>query len=94
MTWRRRMAKLVCVQMETNDHNTDGVAWFAYVDGKMTAHEAQRLAEGVYDSEDPDNDDLVAGGPLGADFSCDPEELPNALSQYTKLTRFYVADAV
>ncbi len=89
------MPKLVAVQLETNDHNTDGVAWFAYVEGKTTSKQAQALAERAYDDEEsPEFEELISGGALGADFSCDPEELPNALSKYAKLRRFYVAHAV
>jgi len=58
----------------------------------VTPKAAQKLAEEAYNDED--NDELVVGGALGAEFSCKPEELPSVLSKHVGLRRFYVADAV
>ena len=77
------MAKLIYVQLETCHDNTDGVAWYAYWEGRPT--EEQLLASF-------DDGSLVGGGPLGWD-GVHPEEVPNPLSRHAGLTRWFLSQA-
>ena len=94
------MAKLIYVQLETCHDNTDGVAWYAYWEGRPT--EEQLLAawyaywEGRPTEEQLlasfDDGSLVGGGPLGWD-GVHPEEVPNPLSRHAGLTRWFLSQA-
>ena len=83
--------RLVALQLETCHANTNGTAWYAYVEGEGTPSQAQSLAGEAYQGHDADR---VENAPLSAEFVADPEEVPNALSRHTGLRRYYVAAAV
>ena len=76
-------AKLLTVQLETNHHNSDGVAWYAYFDGKPNLKELKQ----VYKQES-----LWEKAPLGRE-NCPAEEAPNLLSAGAGLRRYLVASS-
>ena len=76
--------RLVAVQLETCHANTDGSAWYAYFDGQPT-NEDIALAR-----TDTSVRDKCCLGLEGED---ETEEVPNHLSNYTGLRRFYVGTA-
>jgi hypothetical protein len=81
------MPKLVAVQLETCHANTDGTAWYAYLDGPTTL-----WAEMLLEIEEAAKKD---GAPLGVEIDEDSiEEVPNSLSRHTGLKRYYVGAAV
>lgn len=84
------MAKLICVQLETCHANDDAVAWYAYF--KQTDDEVPIENE---NSKEAVRNAIEEEGPLGLDEDedCDWEEVPNKLSKYAGLRRFYVGGA-
>lgn len=81
--------RLFSVELETCHANSDGVAWYAYVEN------------GVLDFADPAVEKEVRAAiksnsaPLGVDEyqGADAKEVPNKLSAKGGLRRFYVASA-
>lgn len=79
-------AKLVCVQLETCDDNTDGVAFYGYFEGKPARKDLRAAVKACE----------KVPGPLGpADWTgpSDWKEEPNRLSEATGLKRWYVSAA-
>jgi hypothetical protein len=92
------MGKLVAVQAETNHHNTDGIAWYAYYEGEpdwslfedddlVTAWKAEIEAAAKKD-----------GAPMGFDWDIFEaeglqDEVPSVLSERAGLRRYYVGQA-
>lgn len=80
--------KVIAVQLETCHANTNGTAWYAYLDGEFPENNFKVLK----DIETAAKQD---GAPLGVEIEEDSiEEVPNALSKHTKLRRYYVGAAV
>jgi len=86
-----RAVKIIAVQLEPCHANTDGSAWYAYVEGSLDDMASDLGKDGVT----LDLEDLVkkTGLPLGIDCT-DWEEVPNDLSRYARLKRYYVGGAV
>lgn len=72
---------LICVQLETCHANKDGTAWYAYFAGDPSFDAGELAAVAGRD-----------GAPLGFEAET-PVEVPNDLSEYAGLRRFYVGFA-
>ena len=86
-----RSVKIIAVQLEPCHANTDGSAWYVYVEGLLSDLFDNLGVAGV----EAELEDLVkeSGVPLGIEFA-HWEEAPTALSQYARLQRYYVGAAV
>lgn len=79
------MSKLVAVQLETCHANSDGSAWYAYLDGEFTEEQfndrsfRREVRELIKEN----------GAPLRFEFD-GLEEVPNRLSKATNLRRYYI----
>lgn len=72
-------AKLIAVQLETCHNDHDGSAWYAYYTAPTADFDVNELRAAAKKD----------GAPLG--FESDAAELvPNALSEATRLCRYYV----
>lgn len=79
-------AKLISVQLETNDVNPDGVAFYAYFDGECPSSPGVKALKAA--------SALDGATPLSLEHERrDWEEVPNALSRGAGLRRYYAGSA-
>jgi hypothetical protein len=85
------VAKFIAVQLESCHANTDGDAWYLYVEGSLVDYVDEVGSEAL----STEIEDLVeqVGAPLGIEVE-DFEEVPTPLSKHTGLRRYYVGAAV
>ncbi len=78
------MVKIICVRLEVCHANTDGSAWYAYFEGQEPTPEDIEEARTSHTARETCGLGLEADG---------PEEVPNTLSEYAGLRRYYVGYA-